>query len=173
MSMTSKQQDFINSHVRRLQGLLGKPSSALDTLDKFKASEDIIIPDSFERIKAPDGAGKAGETWYPGSISVGGFIYSKVDVRFSFGSYGDYDFSAGFWGAFGGGAGGGGGPWVDGVLPRDNEEMEFQIAFGAVTGGSVEMFWWRAGGPIQGGFLAVIGGLGVGGSKGTGKWKKA
>jgi hypothetical protein len=159
--MPSQHQDLINVYARRLQGLLGKPSSALG----------ILVPDTFETIKAPERA--ANETWYPGSISVGGFVYSKVDVRFSFGAYGDYDFSAGFWGAFGGGAGGGGGPWVDGALPRDNEEMEFQIAFGAVTGGSVEMFWWRAGGPIQGGFLAVIGGLGVGGSKGTGKWKKA
>jgi hypothetical protein len=173
MIMSSKQQELINFHSRRLQGLLGKPSSALDTLEKFKAPGTIIVPDTYETIQAPDGVGKANETWYPGSISVGGFVYSKVDVRFNFGSYGDYDFSAGFWGAFGGGAGGGGGPWVDGALPRDNEEMEFQIAFGAVTGGSVEMFWWRAGGPIQGGFVGVIGGLGAGGSKGTGKWKKA
>lgn len=171
--MSSTQQDLINFHSRRLQGLLGKPSSALDTLEKFKVPERIIVPDTFETIKAPGELGAASETWYPGSISVGGFVYSKVDVRFSFGSYGDYDFSAGFWGAFGGGAGGGGGPWVDGALPRDNEEMEFQIAFGAVTGGSVELFWWRAGKPIQGGFVGVIGGLGVGGSKGTGKWKKA
>ena len=170
--MSSRQQDLINFHTRRLQGLIGKPSSVLDTLEKYKAPEALVVPDTFETIKTPDNVGKAGETWYPGSISLGGFIYSKVDVRFSFGSYGDYDFSAGFWGAFGGGAGGGGGPWVDGALPRDNEEMEFQLAFGSVTGGSVEMFWWRPGGPIQGGFLAVIGGLGLGGTKGTGKWKK-
>jgi hypothetical protein len=171
--MPNKQQEFINFYSKRMQGLIGKPSSALDALEKLRAPEGLLTPDTFETVRAPDGVGKAGETWYPGSISVGGFVYSKVDVRFSFGGYGDYDFSAGFWGAFGGGAGGGGGPWVDGALPRDNEETEFQIAFGAVTGGSVEMFWWRSGGPIQGGFLAVIGGLGVGGSKGTGKWKKA
>jgi hypothetical protein len=173
MIMSSTQQDFINRYARRIQAIIGKPASALETLPELRASAGLVSPGNFEAIRAPDNVGAGNETWYPGSISVGGFVYSKVDVRFNFGGYGDFDFAAGFWGGFGGGAGGGGGPWVDGALPRDNEEMEFQIAFGAVTGGSVELFWWRSGGPIQGGFLGVIGGLGVGGSKGTGKWKKA
>jgi hypothetical protein len=168
--MSTKQQDLINFYVKRMRGIIGQPSSALDSL-LVPSKQAFSASDAYETIKAPEIA--AGEKWYPGSISVGGFVYSKVDVRFDFGNYGSYDFSAGFWGGFGGGAGGGGGPWVETALPRDGEEMEFQIAFGALTGGSVELFWWRKNGPIQGGFVGVIGGLGVGGSKGTGKWKKA
>ncbi len=167
--MTTKHQDLIDFYVKRLKGIIGQPSSKLDSL-LVPSKQAIITPDTYETIKTPEIA--ANETWYPGSITVGGFVYSKVTVEFNFGSYGVYDFNAGFWGAFGGGGGGGGGPWVDGALPRNEEEMEFQIAFGAVTGGSVELFWWRKNGPIQGGVVGVIGGLGVGGSKGTGKWTK-
>lgn len=168
--MNTEHQDLINSYVARLRGIIGQPNSVLDSL-LVPSKQAIVTPDTYETIKVPD-AVTDNETWYPGSISVGGFVYSSVSVDFDFGSYGRYNFDAGFWGAFGGGAGGGGGPWVDGALPRNNEEMEFQIAFGAYTGGSVELFWWRKGYPIQGGFMAIIGGLGVGGSKGTGKWTK-
>ena len=168
-----KQQDFINAYARRMQGVLGKPSSVLDSLERIQAPEGLLVPTTFETIKEPEGISAASETWYPASVSAGGFVYSKVDARFNFYEYGEYDFSAGFWGAFGGGAGGGGGPWVNEALPRDNEEMEFQIAFGSATAGACEMFWWRRDGPIQGGLMAVVGGLGVGVSKGTGTWRKA
>lgn len=169
-TMTTKLQDLTDAYVERLRGIIGQPSSVLDSL-LVPSKKEIVMPDTFETVNAPEAVAD-NETWYPGSITVAGFVYSSVSVDFNFGSYGRWNFDAGFWGAFGGGSGGGGGPWVNGALPRNGEEMEFQIAFGAVTGGSVELFWWRKGGPIQGGFLAVIGGLGIGGSKGTGKWTK-
>lgn len=168
-------QEIINARAKAIQDLIGQPPEAIKSLRPPDEDTFRRLAEGFKELKepqltAPPNVGKTASTWYGCSCTVGGFVYSSVTTRWNFGDYGDHTFEAGFWGAFGGGAGGGGGPWAD--LPKDGESMEFELVMAAYTGGVTQMFWWRKGGNIIGGMDAVIGGLGVGGTKGTGKWKK-
>jgi len=100
--------------------------------------------------------------------------YGHVTVDIKFKDNHEWEFEADF---FGGGlnyvTGSGLSVWPDDFEhPEDGEKMKFEIVSASATFGCIQMFFWREGEPILGGFTILAGGAGLLGGGGTGTWKR-
>jgi hypothetical protein len=154
---------YVKYRVASCRNLIGKPSSEIQP--QLLAEHQNLVKTASEFVM--------GEPWYPGTLSVAGFIYGSFTAQIRFGDGYDWKFEAGFWGGVGAGSGAGGGPWGEGfVSPVEGEEMCFEVSIAGFSGGEIQAFWWRPGGPIIGSCVALAAGLGLGGGGGSGNWHR-
>lgn len=170
MAQKNITKQICEAHARHIaeinRNFIGKPISAIQ--EELQAQHELHT----KSLSSARGL-KKGERWYPGTVTVTGFIYGSLTAKIRFGDGNDWNFDGSWWGGVGAGSAVGGGPWAQGFInPSQGQKMDFVVVIGAYTAGEIQVYW-SIRKKVIGCFVGICAGIGAGGGKGSGTWKKA
>ncbi|WP_294081476.1 hypothetical protein [Proteiniphilum sp. UBA5384] len=158
--------EFFESRKGKALNRLGKRPEELEAiLIEEEAKKDEITNTSEEL---------SGVSWYYASIDVKVIICrGDLSINVDFSDNEKWNFSCSFWaGGAAAFSGAGYAVFPDGFRPKQNQEHCCQFAVVGVTGGVMQVNMWPSGGDILGTMEFAVGGIGIAGGGGTGKWTK-
>lgn len=147
--------------------LIGQDPSAIR---KYHEGDPILLDQAIRDFQV-----QKSDVSYPSTVSINFTLcHGHVTAEATFGDHRRWAFDSDFWGfGFGYASGAGVSVWGSGfIAPEEGEKMNFEIVSAQVTGGAIQMFLWRDGGPILGSFLVGAGGAGLVGGGGAGLWSR-